>query len=102
MSIKSEVMNAGVRVVAKQLITGVKFALGKLVASDKSKKIVKSKTATGVITSAVGFTAAALTDNSIIGGVAQEARILGMAGAASGIIDTVIGNKDDEEEKKDK
>jgi hypothetical protein len=100
MSIKDEAVNAAVRVAFGQAVKGVKSLLDKFATSKRSKKVFGSKTTTGALTTAVGFAAAAVTDNPIVQGISQEARVLGMTSAASGLVDSALGRDEEEDKKK--
>lgn len=83
---KDEMISAGLRVAASQATKLVKLGLSKLGIT----RIAKSRTATGAVTTAIGYVMPFVTDSPVAETVASELRVAGMTEAGNDLANKIL------------
>lgn len=82
----SELVNAGFRVLASQ---GVKI-VKKLLSKAGAESLAKSRAASGVVTTGIGYALPLVTDSATAQVVASELRVVGLTEAGNDLVGKVL------------
>lgn len=95
--IKSEAIEAGVRIGCTQAIRTIRGAITMAFPSPKAKAFLNSKVGQGFLSGAVGFGLGQAVDHQTVQTVAHECRVLGLARVGNGLVEHVTGSDQDTE-----